>query len=142
MDFGIIALIAAAVLFAGVKGKQKTAEQLEFFPKSLALSKDKKTLWLIVEVLNPTKRPLVIDFLFLTIKVGTVKVGSIERTTPFTIQKTGRTAVKLPVRISPVGLGKIIAMVIQGRKIIFRVFGKGESNGIPFPVDEVIPLEL
>lgn len=139
MDLVLIALGLAALM---LKGKQETAESLEFYPQSLALSNDKKTLWLVTEILNPTSRPLVIDSLFVTIYAGSTKIGSIEKTVPFTIRKTGRSQVKFPIRVSASGLGKVIAMFIQGKSLIFRIVGRGESEGIMFPVSEEIPLDL
>lgn len=135
----VILPLIALVAFS-LKGKADTAKELEFFPKSLALSNDKKTLWLITDILNPTKRALTIDSLFLKVDVGSVNVGAIEKTVPFVIQKTGRTMVKFPVRVNPVGLGKLIAYILKGNSPTFTVKGTGESGGIKFPVFAKIPL--
>jgi len=136
----LIALGLMAAYF--VKGKVDTAKELEFFPKSLALSKDKKKLFLVIEVLNPTKRPLTIDSLFLKIFYGKTKVGSLERTEPIVIEATGRTMVKLPLRVDPVGGGKLMGAVLLGKTIVLRVLGIGDSMGLKFPVDAEIPFGI
>ena len=136
----LIALGLLAAYF--VKGKVDTAKELEFFPKSLALSKDKKKIFLVIEVLNPTKRSLTIDSLFLKIFYGTIKVGSLERTEPITIEKTGRTMIKLPMRVDPVGGGKLMGAILLGKTISLRVVGIGDSMGLKFPVDARIPFSL
>jgi len=139
MDFGLIALlIGGAVLM----GKKKTAESLEFFPQSLALSKDKRQLYLVVDILNPTKGKLTIDGLFLKIYAGATKIGSIEKSQPFTIRKSGRSTVKFPIKISPVGLGQFIADILLGKVGDLRVVGIGRSSGIDFPIEEKIDLDI
>jgi len=116
------------------KGKADTAKQLEFFPESLALSKNYKQLSLIVEILNPTKRSLTIDYLFLTINVGKTNIGRIEKAVPFKIEKIGRTKVKFPIKINPIGFGKLVAYILKGNSPVFIIKGKGSSRGIQFPV--------
>jgi len=136
VDLLIPLLIGAAFM---LKGKADTLKELEFFPKSLSLSADKKTLFLIVDVLNPTKNKLEIDSLFLNVNVGETKIGSVEKTIPFVIRATGRSTIKFPVKINPAGSGKLLALLIKGQKIIFTVKGVGSSMGLQFPVDAKIP---
>jgi len=139
VDLALLALGAAALF---LKGKADTAKELEFYPQSLALSADKKSLFLIVEVLNPTPRGLEIDSLFLKVYVGKTLIGNIEKTIPFLIRATGRSTIKLPVKVDPRGSGELIALILSGKPIMFRVMGTGMSSGIQFPVEEEIPFKL
>jgi len=72
--------------------------------------------------------------------MGETNVGRIEKTVPFIIKKTGRSLVKFPIKLNPAGVGKLIALILKGKTIVFTIKGTGESSGIKFAVYKKIPL--
>lgn len=139
MDFFSLLLMAGGLTLLK---KKKVYQNLEYEAKSLSYDKKANKLYLNMDIINPTGGTLKVDSMFLSILVNDRKTGRIERSEPFTITKAGRTPVKLPITISPSGLGEMIADVIKGKKLNIKVVGLVRSMGIDTAIEEKVDLNL
>lgn len=134
--------LAALLLFMG--GKKKTAKSLEFIPIRLRIKKvnRKKKLVLDVDILNPTKNPLTVNSVFLSLFANNKRIGRIEKGDSFKIGQQRRTTVAFPVSISFPALGQMIADYLLKKPITFKMVGVVNVMGIDQPVDKKIDFSL
>ena len=139
-------LITIALMLAGAKlfKSKKTADVLEYFPKSVIYSKSQKNFVFYMEILNPTKRDLKIDSFFGSLMINENKVGKVERGNPFTIKANGRTLVSFPIKVVGTGLGIAIAKFLTNPKadITVKIIGVARALGLDNAVSEEVPLEI
>ncbi len=134
-------LLAAAALLLG-KRTVKQAEKIQIEPKGLTFDKAQKKFILTLTAINPTNKEFQIDSMFLTISNNDKKIGTVEKFTPFTVTKLGRSDIQLPVMVNPSGLGQFIADTFI-TKIPENIAAKGELRykGLSVPINEKLDLK-
>ena len=135
---------AGAILGIYFLNKGRGATKLDFGFETLDLSDFKLSQMKInskMRVTNPMATSQSVDAIFGNIYLpdGT-KLGRMEITTPQAIPPRQSTILTVPIILSPIGLGKLTALMIQTRGEIptFKIKGVLVTYGINLPIDQTI----
>lgn len=145
-----ILLLGAALLATKFAGQGSAAKQLQFSPNGVGIKDGKLTV--SMNVTNPAGTSINVDEAFLQIFIDDTAIGNINivKGKGFTITKRGTTLVSLPIKLNAVGTIKFAAAEVRKFKaskssaIPEKVTIKGNivSMGVPFPINETVPLSL
>lgn len=135
-------LITGAIAAVWLTGKSKTAEALQYFPKSFKFTGGltNPVLILKMEVVNPTTRTLEISNIFANVYANQSMIGRIEYLNKIFLP-TGTTAVNIPVQLFSGGVASLLVEIITGvKKIDLKLLGTVNAEGFSTALNETIPV--
>lgn len=132
----IIGLLAAVYL----SRKSKAANKLDYFVKSVDVSKGKISL--VLEIINPTYTKLTVDSINLKLQSENLSLGRIDYFETFDINPRSKRFINLPVEIQTgFDLGTFIVKLVKGEISEVTVKGTILSMGFSSDIEKTLTLK-
>lgn len=128
MPIPILPLVIAAAIYFG--RSKKTLESLTFEPNNIFWSKSLKKFVLKIEIVNPRSQSAQVENIFLAIFDNDKKVGTIEKTSEFTIEKASRTMLEIPIKFNAVGIATTVIQLIKEQNNPEYIYEKDSQGKI------------